>query len=145
MTAALGTLVPTIAKAASPATGTVTTDFGGHLQKHVVDAALAARINSGNWKGLTTAQLASAGIFPGMPRGVTYARVAVRHAAIPDTGSGCNFDVVAGSMCIYVYGSGRTTTEWDTSVANPFGLEKCTYAGYWFNNRRVRLSWGDAA
>ena len=85
MTAALGTLVPTIAKAATPATGIVTTDFGSHLQKHVVDAALAARINSGKWKGLTRAQLASAGIFPGMPHSATDAPVAARHAVTPDT------------------------------------------------------------
>jgi hypothetical protein len=138
MTAALGTLVPTIAKAAnasSPATGTVTTDFGGHLQKHVVGAALAARINSGNWKGLTKAQLASAGIFPGMPHNAKDAPVAVARAVTPDTGSGCNFDPVSGSMCIYVYGTGLTTTDWDTSVSNPWGLSKCTYAGYWVNNR----------
>ena len=135
MITALGTLVPTIAKAASPATGTVTTDFGGHLQKHVVNAALAARINSGNWKGLTKAQLASAGIFPDMPRNATHAPVArSRSHVTPDTGSGCNFNVVAGSMCIYVYGTGLTTTSWDTSVANPLGIDTCTYAGYWVNN-----------
>jgi hypothetical protein len=139
---ALGTLVPTIAKAAnasSPATGTVITDFGGHLQKHVVAAALAAKINSGTWKNLTKAQLASAGIRPGMPGIAINAPVAVAKAKAPaavspDTGSGCNFNVVAGSMCIYVYGTGLKTTSWDTSVANPLGIDTCTYAGYWVNN-----------
>lgn len=141
MTAALGTLVPTIAKVATPATGTVTTDFGGHLQKHVVDAALAARINSGNWKGLTRAQLASAGIFPGRSYSATDAPVArSRYHVTPDTGSGCNFNVVAGSMCIYVYGTGLRTTSWDTSVANPLGIDTCTFAGYWANNRLLTTS-----
>ena len=99
MTAALGTLVPAIAKAATRATGTVTTDFGGHLQKHVVGAALAAKINSGNWRGLTAAQLASAGILPGMGNSATGAPVAKAKAlavtalaapaaVIPDTGAG---------------------------------------------------------
>ncbi len=131
MTAALGTLVPTIAKAATPATGTVTTDFGGHLQKHVVDAALAAKINSGNWKGLTKAELASAGIFPGRGDGATDAAVARATAVTPDTGSGCNYGIVNGATCIYVFGTGLTTTSWDTSVSNPLGIDTCTYAGYW--------------
>jgi hypothetical protein len=155
MAAALGTLVPTVAKAASPATGTVTTDFGGHQQEHVVAAALAAKINSGNWKGLTSAQLASAAISPGMGHSATYAPAAkatpraatttVRGkaaptAVTPDTGSGCNFNAVAGSMCIYVYGTGQTTTEWDTSVANPLGIDTCTYAGYWVNDKLLGTS-----
>jgi hypothetical protein len=145
VTAALGTLVPAVAKAAGPATGTVTTDFGGHLQKHQVGAALAARINSGNWKGLTVAQLASAGIFPGKALRTTGTPVAVAKAAakgrvIPHTGAGCNFNAVAGSMCIYVYGTGQTVTEWDTSVANPLGHDTCTFAGYWVNNSLLGTS-----
>jgi hypothetical protein len=119
----------------------------------VVAAALAAKINSGNWKNLTKAQLASAGIRPGMPGIAINAPVAVAVAVAkapaattamtgtavpaavsPDTGSGCNFNVVAGSMCIYVYGTGLKTTSWDTSVANPLGIDTCTYAGYWVNN-----------
>jgi hypothetical protein len=151
---ALGMLIPTMAKAASasgPATGTVMTDFGGHLQKHVVAAALAEKINSGDWKGLTKAQLASAGIRPGMPGSATELPVpvavakapaattamtgtAARAAVTPDTGAGCNFNVVAGSMCIYVYGTGLKTTSWDTSVANPLGIDTCTYAGYWVDD-----------
>lgn len=140
MTAALGTLVPTIAKAATPATGTgtVTTDFGGHLQKHVVDAALAAKINSGNWKGLTKAELASAGIFPGMSDSATDAPTAVAKpkapaSITPASASGCNYGIVNGATCIYVVGTGLTTTSWDTSVANPLGIDTCTYAGYWVN------------
>jgi hypothetical protein len=157
VTAALGTLVPTIANAASPATGTVTTDFGGHLQKHVVAAALAAHINSGNWKGLTKAQLASAGIFPDIPYRAAGAPVALARAKAPastaamirteapdavrpDSGSGCNFNVVAGSMCIYVTGTGLKTTDWDTSVANPLGIDTCTYAGYWVNGELATTS-----
>jgi hypothetical protein len=149
MATALGTLVPTIATAATPAMGTVTTDFGGHSQHHVVDAALAAQINSGDWKDLTIAQLASAGIFPGMSDSATDALVAKAAASAavtattgtadpaavtPDTGSGCNFNAVAGSMCIYVDGTGLTVTSWDTSVANPLGIDTCTYAGYWIND-----------
>jgi hypothetical protein len=116
MTAALGTLAPTIAKAATPATGTVITDFGGHLQKHVVGAALAAQINSGNWKGLTIAQLASAGIFPGMSHGATDAPMATVKAP--------------ASMAAVTAGS----------VANPLGIDTCTYAGYWFNNALLGTS-----
>ena len=149
---ALATLVPTTATAATPtapAMGTVTTDFGGHPQHHVVDATLAAQINSGDWKDLTTAQLASAGIVPGMSYGAAETLVATTTAPTavatttgttapaavhPDTGSGCNFNAVAGSMCIYVYGTGLTTTSWDSSVANPLGIDTCTYAGYWIND-----------
>jgi hypothetical protein len=129
------------ARAAAPATGIVKTDFGGHLQKHVVSAALAARINSGNWKGLSMAQLASAGISPSAKGAiVAKAKATAKAGVTPRTGSGCNFNLVAGSMCIYVFGTGRTVTEWDTSVANPLGIDTCTYAGYWVNGSLLGIS-----
>jgi hypothetical protein len=135
----------------------VITDFGGHLQKHVVGAALAARINSGNWKDVTVAQLASAGIFPGMGNSAAGTATAVAKAPAraavtamtasaapaiitPDTGSGCNYNSAAGSMCIYVYGTGLKVTEWDSSVANPTQIDTCTYAGYWVNNKLLTTS-----
>ncbi|HEY6493627.1 MAG TPA: hypothetical protein VIZ43_10160 [Trebonia sp.] len=147
MTAALGTLVPAAAEAATPAVGTVTTDFGGHLQEHVVDAALATQINSGNWKGLSVEQLASAGIYPGMGNKSTDVQLPPPVAVAkppsiitPDTGSGCNFNATAGSMCIYVTGTGLKTTEWDSSVSNPLGIDTCTYAGYWVNGQLLTTS-----
>ena len=118
-------------------------------------AALAAHINSGNWKGLTQAQLASAGILPGLPHSATGTPMAKAKAPTPtaamtgreapdavrpDSGSGCNFNVVAGSMCIYVTGAGLKTTDWDTSVANPLGIDTCTYAGYWVNGKLATTS-----
>lgn len=121
-----------------PAMGIVRTYFGGHLQEHVVPAALAKKINSENWAGLSIAQLASAGIHPGMG-GAAHATIqaAPAHAAKtnavhPDSGSGCNYDL-DDDMCIYVQGTGLYVSSWDTQVVNNFELESCTYAGYWSN------------
>jgi hypothetical protein len=122
-----------------------------HIENHVVPAALASKINSGNWRDLSTQQLASAGIHPGMNPGIgkstTTAAPQPRSAPLqpkpvsfrPQSASGCNFSTY-DQMCIYVTGSGLKVNDWDTSVSNYFGLDKCTYAGYWVAGVLFRTS-----
>jgi hypothetical protein len=117
-----------------PGTGIVRTDFGGQMEEHVVPAALAEKINSGNWKGLSAAQLASAGVYPGMG-GAAHATLLPAAASaklIPNSGSGCNYDL-DDDMCIYVQGEGLYVSSWDTQVVNNFNINGCTYAAYWVN------------
>lgn len=118
-----------------PATGTVRVMSNGHIEDHVVSAALASKINSGDWRDLSVQQLASVGIHPGMTAaGAAISAVAVPRAAghenVSESSSGCNYSLY-DSMCIYLFGSGLLVDDWDTSVSNYFALDKCTYAGYW--------------
>ena len=62
----LGTAASSYASSSGPATEVVRVESGGHIVNHVVAAALANKINSGDWRNLSTQQLASAGIRPGM-------------------------------------------------------------------------------
>lgn len=104
----------------------------GKVVNHAVPAALAAKINSGNWGQVSTQQLASAGIRPGMSAAGTGITAVVKPApqTRPLSASGCNY-FSADIMCIYVTGKGLHVDDWDTSVANILGLYKCSYAGYW--------------
>jgi hypothetical protein len=61
------------------------------------------------------------------------------HPDSPDSASGCNVSTY-DSMCIYVVGSGLKVNDRDTSVSNYFGLDKCTYAGYWVAGVLYRTS-----
>lgn len=132
----LGTSAFSFASSPSPATGVVRVESGGHIVNHVIPAALASKINSGNWRNLSTQQLASAGIRPRMNLGaarVTAVAAPMRAksgSAEPQSASGCNYGAY-DSMCIYVFGSKLLVDDWDTSVSNYFGLNRCTYAGYW--------------
>jgi hypothetical protein len=119
-----------------------------HVVNHVVPAALANKINSGNWRDLSTQQLASAGIHPGMNSGTTKItavvkpkqKIQTKPASVqPQSASGCNFSTY-DQMCIYVYGSGLKVNEWDTSVSNYFARNTCTYAGYWVAGVLFRTS-----
>lgn len=133
----------------APATGVVRVESNGHIENHVVAAVLASKINSGNWRNLSTQQLASAGIHPGMNPGlgkIATAAVAPKLkfqskpvSFAPESASGCNSSTY-DSMCIYVTGSGLKVNDWDTSVSNYFGLDKCTYAGYWVAGVLYRTS-----
>ena len=142
--ASMALAVPGAALASSHATGVVRVESNGHVQDHVVSAALARKINSGQWQDLSTKQLASAGIHAGMNSGQAGIMAEVRpatkmHPDSPDSASGCNVSTY-DSMCIYVVGSGLKVNDWDTSVSNYFGLDRCTYAGYWVAGVLYRTS-----
>ena len=114
----------------APATGIVRVQSNGHVVDHVVSAALASKINSGDWRDLSMQQLASAGIHPGMSSGGAAITAAAGPKIAPRSASGCNYSLY-DAMCIYVFGSGLLVDDWDTSVSNYFALNKCSYAGYW--------------
>lgn len=98
-----------------------------HVQdrQYVVSAGLASKINSQDWSGLTQAQLASAGIHPGMaaPDGSLPSVVALSGVQ-PKSAFGCT-----ANICIYITGSGLLVNEWDTSASN--NVPMCTFAAYW--------------
>jgi hypothetical protein len=94
-------------------------------QVFVVPADLAAKINSQDWRGLTEAELASAGIHPGMaaPNG-SHPKLSVTSGVTPYSAFGCHANV-----CIYVYGTGLKVNDWDASASNQ--IQMCTFASYW--------------
>jgi hypothetical protein len=125
--------------ATNPARGVVRVMINGSARDFTVASALARQINSGDWRNLTIAQLASAGIHPGMTSGLGRITAAVKPARQrggpiirPATGQDCSYEIT-DIMCMYVFGTGDYVSSWDTSVSNTFSLEKCSYAAYWEN------------
>lgn len=119
-----GLMVAAVPAGAASSTSAATGIVNVQGAKHVVSASLAHKINSGEWRGLRTADLAKAGIHPNMalPNGTKIQ--ASTGGAHTDSASGCS-----GRVCIYVFGTGLHVDDWDTSATNSSYL--CTYAGYW--------------
>ncbi len=56
---------------------------------------------------------------------------------------GCTFDIVSGAVCMYLVGPDTeqgVVTSWETSVANPFLLYRCSIAGYWVGSILIHTS-----
>lgn len=123
----IGLAMVALAVPAAADTGTATGTVKVQNRSYTVPAQLAKKINTGDWRGLSAAQLAGAGIRPGMapPDGTKISAKFTPGATVtPNSASGCS-----GRVCIYVFGSGLHVDDWDTSATNSSYL--CTYAGYW--------------
>ncbi|MCO6000327.1 hypothetical protein NE234_43890 [Actinoallomurus sp. WRP9H-5] len=119
----VGLTVPAVPAGAATSASATTGIVNVQGTKHVVPASLAHRINSGDWRGLSTADLARAGIHPNMPF-PDGTKIQVRTGGVhTDAGSNC-----VGSVCTYVFGNGLYVSNWDTSAMNANGA--CTYAVY---------------
>jgi len=98
---------------------------------------MAAQVNDPNgWGNLTVAQLAAVGIHPGM--GKFPPKANSKQQVVPASASGCDYNSLNNSMCIYIYGYSLQVTEWDTSVT--ISSYRCSYAGYWVNSSLVATS-----
>ncbi|MCO5967249.1 hypothetical protein [Actinoallomurus soli] len=129
----VGLTVPAVPAGAATSASATTGIVNVQGTKHVVSASLAHHINSGDWRGLSTADLARAGIHPNMPF-PDGTKIQARTGGVhTDAGSNC-----IGSVCTYVFGSGLYVSNWDTGATNASGA--CTYAVYWVTGSVVSTS-----
>lgn len=114
--------------------------------EHAVPSDLADAINSGDWGNLTLAQLAQAGITPGMTapgggRPITHVSHRLEQGFEPESAIGCT-GLFNSRVCIYVYGKSLHVDRWNAAWLRFFGSPPyvCTFAAYWVNNNIIETT-----